>query len=112
MRFNFLLGLAVAATVLASCAGNTQVGVITEPTSATTNFPGSEYPKINPDLSAIFRNDMPDAKAVSVNVGGKDYPMTKGADGIWEVTTEPLVPGFHYYTMNVDGKRIADPNSR
>ena len=55
---------------------------------------------------------MPDAKAVSVNVGGKNYDMTKGADGIWEVTTDALVPGFHYYTMNVDGKRIADPNSR
>ncbi len=112
MKAHFVLGLVISAAVLASCAGNTQVGVITEPTSATTNFPGSEYPKVNPDLSATFRNDMPDAKAVSVNVGGKDYKMTKGADGIWEVTTDPLVPGFHYYTMNVDGKRIADPNSR
>ena len=97
---------------IASCAGNPQVGVLTEPTSATTNMPGSEYPKINPDLSAVFRNDMPDAQSVAVNVGGKNYQMTKGEDGIWEVTTDPLVPGFHFYTMNVDGKRIADPNSR
>ena len=112
MKSRFIIGLAIAAAVLASCAGNTQVGAITEPTSATTNFPGSEYPKINPDLSATFRNDMPQAQSVSVNVGGKNYQMTKGEDGIWEVTTDPLVPGFHYYTMNVDGKRIADPNSR
>ena len=88
------------------------MGVLTQPTSATTNVEGHEYPKINPDLSAIFRNDFPDAKTVTVNVGGKNYPMTKGEDGLWEVTTDPLVVGFHYYTMNVDGKRVSDPNSK
>ena len=31
---------------------------------------------------------------------------------MWEVTTDPLVVGFHYYTMNVDGKRVSDPNSK
>jgi hypothetical protein len=36
---------------------------------------------------------MPDAQSVAVNVGGKNYQMTKGEDGIWEVTTDPLVPG-------------------
>ena len=69
MKSRLILGLFIAAAALVSCTGGKQVGVLTEPTSATTNFPGSEYPKINPDLSAIFRNDMPDAKAVSVNVG-------------------------------------------
>ena len=88
------------------------MGVITKPTSATSNLEGHEYPKINPDLSATFRNDFPDAKTVTVNVGGKNYPLVKGEDGIWEVTTDPLVVGFHYYTMNVDGKRISDPNSK
>ena len=112
MKLHLTLGLTLAMAALVSCADNAQVGVLTEPTSATTNFPGSEYPKINPDLSAVFRNDMPDAQSVAVNVGGKNYQMTKGEDGIWEVTTDPLVPGFHYYTMNVDGKRIAAPNSR
>ena len=88
------------------------VGVLTEPTPATTNQPGLEYPKVNPDLSVVFRNDFPEAEAVTVNVGGKNYPMTKGADGIWEATSEPIVPGFHYYTLNVDGKRMSDPNSQ
>ena len=88
------------------------VGVLTQPTPATTNRPGQEYPKVYPDLSVVFRNDYPDAQAVAVNVGGKNYPMTKGADGIWEAKSDPLVPGFHYYTLNVDGKRVSDPNSR
>ena len=82
MRLNYTLGLILSIAALVSCTENKQVGVLTEPTSATTNFPGSEYPKVNPDLSAVFRNDMPDAKAVSVNVGGKNYSMTKGEDGI------------------------------
>ena len=110
MRINYL-GLLIATILMGSCKG-TQVGVINKPTSATSNLEGHEYPKINPDLSATFRNDFPDAKTVTVNVGGKNYPLTKGADGLWEVTTDPLVVGFHYYTMNVDGKRISDPNSK
>ena len=88
------------------------IGVLTEPTSATTNKPGQVFPQVNPDLTAVFRNDFPEAQAVAVNVGGKNYPMVKGADGLWEAKTEPLVPGFHYYTLNVDGKRVSDPNSR
>ena len=40
MKFKFILGLALAAAALVSCAENNgQVGVITEPTSAATNFP-------------------------------------------------------------------------
>lgn len=112
MKFHLTLGLAIAMAALVSCAGNTQVGVLTEPTSATTNIPGAEYPKVNPDLSVVFRNDMPEAQAVAVNVGDKSYPMVKGEDGIWEVTTDPLVPGFHYYTLTVDGNRVSDPNSQ
>ena len=87
-------------------------GVLTEPTPATTNQPGRSYPLVNPDLTAVFRNDFPEAQAVTVNVGGKNYPMTKGENGLWEATSEPLVPGFHYYTLNVDGQRMSDPNSR
>ena len=89
-----------------------RVGILSKPTSATTNNPGKEYPKVNPDLSTVFRNEFPEAETVSVNVGGKSYPMTKGEDGLWEALTDPLVPGFHYYTLNVDGKRVSDPNSR
>ena len=112
MRIKVFSVLLIAAAMLGSCKSNQQVGVLTKPTSASTNLEGHEYPKINPDLSAIFRNDFPEAKTVTVNVGGKNYPMTKGEDGIWEVTTDPLVVGFHYYTMNVDGKRVSDPNSK
>src|SRR5262249_14128075 len=32
-------------------------------------------------------------------------------EGVWTITTEPLVPGFHYYTFVIDGARVSDPNS-
>nr|MCR4568903.1 esterase [Bacteroidales bacterium] len=83
---NRILSILSAAFLLACCGGNTQVGVLTKPTPATTNLPGHDYPMVNPDLSVVFRVDMPDAQAVSVNVGGKNYDMVKGEDGIWEVT--------------------------
>ena len=111
MKNRFAIGLLFAAALLASCAGQNQVGVLTRPTPSATNLPGHDYPLVNPDLSAVFRVDFPDAQAVAVGVGGKNYDMAKGADGLWEVTTEPLVPGFHYYMLTVDGKRVPDPNT-
>jgi enterochelin esterase-like enzyme len=112
MKLKFFSGLLAAAALFAACTGNSQVGVLSKPTPATTNLPGHDYPMVNPDLSAVFRVDFPDADSVAVNVGGKSYAMTKGEDGIWEATSEPLVPGFHYYMLNVDGKRVADPNTQ
>lgn len=113
MKHSVIITLAFAAMAIVSvaCNGGKQVGVLTKPTPATSNLPGKEYPKINPDLSVVFRVEAPDAESVSVNVG-KPYQMTKGEDGVWEVTTDPLVPGFHYYMLNIDGKRVPDPNTK
>jgi enterochelin esterase family protein len=37
--------------------------------------------------------------------------MEKQPDGYWTVTTEPLVPGLHYYTLIIDGADVSDPGS-
>jgi enterochelin esterase family protein len=37
--------------------------------------------------------------------------MEKQQDGFWTITTPPLVPGFHYYTVIVDGAEVSDPNT-
>ena len=112
MKTRFILALLLAAAALVSCKENSQVGVLTKPTPSVTNLPGHDYPLVNPDLSAVFRVDLPEAQAVAVNVGGKSYDMVKGEDGVWEATSEPLVPGFHYYMLTVDGKRVPDPNTK
>jgi enterochelin esterase family protein len=53
----------------------------------------------------------PDAQKVQVRVG-KAFDMVKGPDGAWTVTTTPLVEGFHYYSIVVDGATVADPATR
>ena len=42
---------------------------------------------------------------------GPGFDMTKGPDGIWSVTTTPLVVGFHYYSLQIDGAVVADPST-
>ncbi|MGA2569344.1 MAG: alpha/beta hydrolase-fold protein, partial [Terracidiphilus sp.] len=72
---------------------------------------GAQYPRVLPDHSAAFQFKAPDAKSVAVDIMGKQYPMTRGDDGVWTGATPPLVVGFHYYQLVVDGVRINDPGS-
>ena len=37
--------------------------------------------------------------------------MEKQADGFWMVTTPPLAPGLHYYTLIIDGAEVSDIGS-
>jgi enterochelin esterase-like enzyme len=37
--------------------------------------------------------------------------MERGEGGVWTVTTPPVIPGFHYYTLSVDGVQVNDPAS-
>jgi enterochelin esterase family protein len=75
------------------------------------NIPSAPYPCIFPDNRVMFRVVAPDAQKVTVRMG-RGFDMTKGADGLWYVTTTPLVVGFHYYTISIDGAVVADPATR
>lgn len=37
--------------------------------------------------------------------------MKKDLDGDWYGVSDPLVVGFHYYFLNVDGVQVVDPAS-
>ena len=68
-----------------------------------------QFPKIDSQRRAYFRIVAPEAKSVSVSLpGGRG---TKGDDGVWAITTSPLAPGFHYYSITVDGATVSDPAS-
>lgn len=73
--------------------------------------PGQHYPQLNSENRAKFRIDAPNAKDVAVSLG-RPLIVTKGDDGAWTVITSPLVEGFHYYQIIIDGARAADPNTR
>jgi enterochelin esterase-like enzyme len=81
---------------------------------APTNIPGSEFPRINADLSATFRIEAEHAQKVQLlmELGQSIYDMTRLSDKFWEVTTSPLLPGFHYYAISVDGFVSNDPGSK
>ena len=77
------------------------------------NIPGAEYPCVYPDHRVSFRiAASPNAQKVQVRLVGTGHDMTKGADGLWTVTTPPQVVGYHFYTVLVDGTRMIDPATR
>jgi enterochelin esterase-like enzyme len=85
-------------------------------TPATSNLPGAEYPRVHADLRVTFRVSAPNAQKVQVIPGGNDnglgrgpFDMQRGDKGIWTVTIGPVVPGFHYYWLQVDGFACNDP---
>jgi enterochelin esterase family protein len=77
-----------------------------------TNVWGAEYPRVDSAGKVQIRVKAPNATAVKVNFwSGPKLDMAKQTDGFWLVTTPPLVPGFHYYTVQIDGADVSDPNT-
>src|SRR5919197_1789709 len=77
---------------------------------APSNQQGKLYPQVNSEGRVKFRSVAP--KAQSVGVSFKDSStFTKGEYGAWVGYTRPLDEGFHYYTINIDGADVPDPNS-
>ena len=80
---------------------------------AATNVWGAEYPKVDGAGRVQIRVKAPDATKVRLNFwSGPKVDMEKQSDGFWTFTTEPLVPGLHYYTLNIDGADASDANSQ
>jgi enterochelin esterase-like enzyme len=78
---------------------------------ASTNIPGVKYPQIFPDNTVFFRVKAPQAQSVQIDLM-KKYPMTKDTGGYWTVTTDPIVLGFHYYSLLIDDIAVVDPSSQ
>jgi enterochelin esterase-like enzyme len=77
-----------------------------------TNVWGSEYPRVDSTGRVQIRVKAPDATKVKLNFwSGPKVDMVKQPDGFWTVTTVPLVPGFHYYNLNIDGADVSDPGT-
>ncbi len=78
---------------------------------ASTNVQGANYPRILRDNRVIFQVNAPEAKQIQVDLG-KKYDMQKNSEGVWEVITDPIVEGFHYYSLVLDGISVCDPASQ
>ena len=76
---------------------------------ASSNIPGADYPRIDSLSRVYFRFRAPEATSVSVSLG--NVALTKGEDGFWTGITKPQDPGFHYYSLKINGVEVADPLS-
>jgi enterochelin esterase-like enzyme len=103
-QFAFLT-LLIAMTCYAQDAGTFQ--------PASTNVWGAKYPSVDSTGRVQIRVKAPDATKVRANFwSGPKIDMAKQEDGFWTVTTPPLVPGLHYYTLIIDGAEVSDTGSQ
>lgn len=79
-------------------------------TPAATNIRNAKYPQVLPDNRVVFRVKAPEAQKVQIDLG-KKYDMVKDTSGFWNVTTDSVSRGFHYYSLLIDGVAVADPSS-
>jgi enterochelin esterase-like enzyme len=80
---------------------------------ATTNVWGAQFPKVDSAGRVQIRIKAPEADKVKLNFwSGPKMDMEKQSDGFWTVTTPPIVPGLHYYVLNIDGADVSDPSSQ
>lgn len=79
-------------------------------TPASSNVRSAKYPQMLIDGRALFRIKAPEAQKVQLDLG-KKYEMVKNSEGVWEVTTDSLSEGFHYYSIIIDGLAVCDPAS-
>lgn len=103
------IGLALFLVALASVSSAQESGDFRP---AETNVRGAEYPRVDKAGRVELRIKAPEARSVRVNFwSGPKLDMVRQADGFWSVTTPPLVPGLHYYTVLLDGAEVTDLGS-
>jgi len=73
-------------------------------------------PEVRADRRVVFRINAP--QALSVRLIGTDIPgnlqgaeMSKGENGVWEVTLGPIDPGAYRYNFSVDRVSVIDPHN-
>ena len=105
--------VALAVLLATSVCSTASVGSAQESADfkpATTNVWGAEYPRVDGAGRVQVRLKAPEATKVRLNFwSGPKVDMVKQADGFWTVTTPPLVPGLHYYTLIIDGAESERP---
>jgi enterochelin esterase-like enzyme len=78
--------------------------------------PAVVSPEVMADRRVTFRIYAPAADAVRLGAGdiqglGQATQLTKGENGVWELTIGPLDPGAYRYNFNVDGVSTIDPRN-
>jgi enterochelin esterase-like enzyme len=112
MKFTAPLLTIVFVLPCISCLAQTDKEPVDDWQPISSVAPGQKFPQINSEKRAKIRVIAPNAKEVSVSLGNPPLTVTKDVDGTWTIVTAPLVEGFHYYQVKVDGAAFADPNTK
>lgn len=106
--------LSAAAFVAPGAPSAQQGGAPAQPSAAPP--PTVTSPEVLSDGRVAFRVLAP--RADEVRLVGTDIPrnmqglpMTKDANGVWELVVGPLPPGSYRYNFNVNGVSVIDPRS-
>lgn len=85
---------------------------VAESRTAAIQGPRLVSPEVHADRTVTFRLRAPNAQKVTVDFENSgNLPMTKGADGVWTVTSKPVPPDLYGYTFQVDGVANYDPQN-
>jgi enterochelin esterase family protein len=110
MRQKIILTITFLSVLSLYFSGNTEAQLIENSQPAATNISKTNCPCILENLSVVFKVKASKVQKVQIDLG-KLYDMIQDDQGIWSVTTDPQVPGFHYYSLVIDGIKVADPAS-
>ncbi len=117
MNFGKIIKRIAAVTVFAAC-GLVSFTVAQPPNqrAGAAPPPAVTSPEVQSDRHITFRLLAPQAENVRLTGGdipglGQGAPLTKGENGIWEVTIGPVDPGAYRYNFNVNGVTVIDPRS-
>jgi enterochelin esterase-like enzyme len=109
MKFkNFTIG--IAALLLMSTAINLQAQEI-----SAMQAPKVVSPEIADDRSVTFRVLSESASSITMNGSwmgfGQTLPLTKGEQGVWSITIDPLESSMYHYNFFIDGVAAIDPTN-
>jgi enterochelin esterase family protein len=75
--------------------------------------PPLNSPEVHSYNRVTFRFRGPNVREVVAIIEGasKPLPMQKDDHGVWNATTDPLLPDFYGYTLIADGVALFDPSN-
>jgi enterochelin esterase-like enzyme len=119
MKTMSMTGLCVLAlSVCAAAPALAQAPAAAAAPQGRGNSPAASVvsPEIGADRRVTFRIYAPNAQAIRLAAGdipgvGQTTQLTRGENGVWQVTVGPIDPGAYRYNFNVDGVATIDPRN-
>jgi enterochelin esterase-like enzyme len=112
LRTNAVFAYSVLSSLLAASAA---AQAPTARPGAAARGPNVVSPQVSAERKITFRILAPKAESVKLTSsdipGNRQRDLTKGENGVWETTLDPVEPGAYRYNFNVDGIAVIDPRS-